>query len=114
MIRECLLEIDCRIRPEKRREFTLSADSLNRTEGEGHLRTVIYEDRDESDHILWVEEWTARELLDRYLASDTFAALLGGLKTLGTIFDCRVVQLGDPEGGYSGSSPRRLSAWKVR
>ena len=108
MIRDCLLEIDYHLRAEKRREFTQSASSLIQCEGEGHLRTVIYEDRDEPDHILWVEEWMHRDQLDRYLSTDGFLALLGGLKALGTVLDCRVIDLSGPQTGTSGTFPRRL------
>lgn len=97
----CFLEIDCRIQPEKRLEFTQSAESLTPAAGEGFVRTIIYQDRDEPDHILWVEEWSARESLDRYLLSEDFAALLGGLRILGTVLDCRIIHSASihPESG---------------
>ncbi len=87
----CFLEIDCRIPSEKHFEFTQSAASLTPKVGEGHAKTVVYQDFDDPDHILWVEEWSTRELLDQYLLTEGFSALLGGLKTLGTVLDCRLI-----------------------
>ena len=111
MVRDCLLEIDYHLRAEKRREFTQSASSLIQCEGEGHVRTVVYEDRDEPDHILWVEEWTGRDVLERYLSTDAFLALLGGLRALGTVLDCRVIELSAATHATSGTLPRRLEGW---
>jgi hypothetical protein len=92
MSQGCLLEIDCRIRPEKRREFVQHVSRLlcsapHRSKG------VLYEDQGEPGHVLWVQEWRALHQLEQYLASDDFLTLLGGFQVLGMMQDCRIVDL---------------------
>jgi quinol monooxygenase YgiN len=108
-----LLEIDCQLRSENRREFTLSSMSLMQHTGEGHRRTVIYQDRDQPDHVLWVEEWNDAESVNKYLASEGFLALQGALKTLGSISACRVVEMGDSESISRDAArrPARTKGW---
>ena len=89
-----LLEIDCRLRPEKRREFTLSSISLMQNRHHGHLKTTVYQDQVDPDHILWLEEWNDRQSVDDYVASERFEVLQGALRTLGSVTACRLVELG--------------------
>jgi len=88
-----LLEIECQLRPETRREFTLTSTSLIPHTGEGHRRTVIYEDRNRPNHVLWVEEWKDRASVDKYLVSDVYLALQGALKTLGAVSSSRLIAM---------------------
>lgn len=86
-----LLQIDFTLNPEKRRELNSSLSSLTWKEGAGHVRTSVYEDRDDRDRCLLVTEWSDKKSLDRCFASDTYSALLGCLLTLGRISGCRLV-----------------------
>lgn len=87
----CILEIDFTLKSGKRREFNRSLEDLRSLEGEGHIRTTVFEDREEPGHILWVADWTNKTKLEEYLRSDGFGVLLGGLRVLGNLTRCRVV-----------------------
>lgn len=52
--------------------------------------SVVYEDRDDPDHLLWVEEWVERGMLERRIETDVFKTLIGALRTLATLEDCRL------------------------
>ena len=106
----CLLEISFRLLPGKHREFSQSLGMLTSSEGTGHRKTMVYDERDEPDHLLWVEEWTDKLLLERHLETDLFKTLMGGLRALASIEDCRIVDLGSnqPFGEVTGYKPRYL------
>ena len=106
----CLLEISFRLLPGKHREFSQSLVMLMRAEGEGHRKTLVYDERDEPDHLLWVEEWTDRAMLERHLETGLFKTLMGGLRALATVDDCRIVDLGSkqPLGEVLARKPRYL------
>lgn len=102
----CLLEIEFVLLPQKRREFAQSLEFLTGP-GQGLVRRSVYADRDEPERILWVEQWANRQLLENHLETEDFRALLGGLRTLGNVVDCRLVYLeSDPMD--SRHSPRYL------
>ena len=61
-----LLDIERRLHPETRREFSLTSTSLVPHTGKGHRRTVIRGDQDHPDHVWWIEEWKDRESVDGY------------------------------------------------
>jgi len=88
----CLLEIEFALLPQKRREFAQSLDLLTGT-GHGLVRRSVYIDRDEPERILWVEAWATRELLEAHLETEIFRGLIGGLRILGNVLDCRLVDL---------------------
>lgn len=87
----CLLEIEFVLKTGKRREFVRSLEGLHSHEGIGHLRTVVFEDCEEPGHLIWIADWTSRAALEEYIESDEFRVLLGGLRVLGTVMDCRVI-----------------------
>lgn len=87
----CSLEIEFTLKPGKRREFSRSAEELICLAGEGHVKTTVFEDRDEPGHMVWVAAWASREALESYIRSDRFSVLIGGLKVLSTGTNCRVV-----------------------
>lgn len=91
----CLLEIEFLLLPQKQREFAQSLEFLT-TARQGLVRRSIYVDRDELERILWVEEWATRQTLETHLETEAFKALIGGLRTLGNVLDCRVVYLESP------------------
>ncbi len=93
----CLLEIEFVLSAQKRREFAQSLDLLTGT-GLGFVRRSVYIERDEPERILWVEEWTTRQMLETHLETATFKALVGGLRILGNVIDCRLVDLASGDG----------------
>lgn len=86
-----LLEIEFVLKPGKRREFIRSFQGLQGHEGEGHVRSTIFEDSEEPGHLIWIGEWTSRITLDAYMRGDRFGVLLGGIRVLGSVTDCRVI-----------------------
>ena len=71
---------------------------------------MVYDERDDPDHFLWVEEWTERALLEEHLKTDLFKTLMGGLRALARIEDCRIVDLGSkqPSDDLPSYKPRYL------
>jgi quinol monooxygenase YgiN len=91
------LEIECRIRPGKQREFQLSIAGLLQSRERASMRALVYEEQDDPGHILCVEEWADQAQLEAYLKTDDFLALLGACHVLGEVLDCRVVELAAPQ-----------------
>ena len=90
----CHLEIEFTLKPGKRREFGRTLEDHQSQKRSGHIRTVVYEDRDEPGHMLWVADWVDRECLEDYMRSDDFVVLVGGLIVLSTVSYCRLI---DPD-----------------
>lgn len=90
-VRACSIEIEFTLKPGKRREFSRSFEDLHGHEGEGHIRTTVYEDREEPGHMIWIADWVDRLALERYMRGDKFGVLIGGLRVLGTLTSCRLV-----------------------
>ena len=114
MPQRCLLELDCRIKPEKRREFRLNIGASLRESTWTRGAAVIFEDQDEPGHILIVEEWASLQELQHYLSSDEFLAIVGGFKVLGVLHDCRIVDLlaGTAPAQDPAPLPRSLKGWR--
>ena len=108
MDQSCLLEIDFQLSAPKRREFNYSLESLMGRDDVGYVRCTAFEDRDDRDRFLLVSEWSSRAALETYLQSETYGALLGCLKTLGVVLDCRVVNLYGP---VHTEAPSRTIRW---
>lgn len=87
----CSLEIEFTLKPGKRREFTRSFEHQICDEGEGHIKTTVYEDREEPGHMIWIASWASREALERYMRTDEFGVLIGGLRILSSLTNCRLV-----------------------
>jgi len=70
------------IRAEKRREFLQNAGSVrNRLKNtSGCLRCDFYQDYENEDIFCFVQEWKSKPVLDDYLRSSNFGALLGAAK----------------------------------
>lgn len=109
MSKLCLLEIEFTLLPQKRREFAQSLEFLTGSE-QGLIRRSVYVDRDEPERVLWVEEWSNLETLEGHLETAGFRALVGGLRVLGNVLDCRLVDLGSDigRGADCHRSPRYL------
>ena len=111
----CLLEISFRLLPGKRREFSQSLSMLTGAEGKDRPSPVVYEERGDLDHLLWVEEWADRSMLEQHLETEVFKTLMGALRTLATVEDCRIVDLNSDQhpGQVPGYKPRHLEGRKI-
>ena len=111
----CLLEIGFQLLNGKRREFSQAIEMLTARNSRRGRTTVVYEDRDDPYHVLWVEEWSEREMLERHLETDRFKTLMGALRTLAVVQDVRIVDLGLTEhsGRLPGYRPRQLEGKKI-
>jgi quinol monooxygenase YgiN len=110
----CLLEIECRILLEKRREFRLNVAVSAKRTAASCGPAAIYEDQNEPGHILFVEEWRSLAELQAFLESDSFLSLVGAFEVLGSVSDCRVVELsaeGEAGGRHAGQA-RALRGWR--
>ena len=87
-----LLEIDFRLNPLKQQEFSQHLKLLKKIPV-GCPETVVYEDIDNPGNLLLVSKWTKLQELAAYMDSDTFRVLVGGMETLGTVWDFRILDL---------------------
>lgn len=87
----CWLEIEFVLKPGKRREFARSFEDLICQEGEGHIKSAVFEDRDEPGHMIWVATWSSRAAVEAYMQSDQFGVVIGGLRVLSSRTDCRLI-----------------------
>jgi quinol monooxygenase YgiN len=109
----CCLEIEFTLKPGKRREFSRSFEDLLCHEGEGHIKTTVYEDREEPGHMIWVADWTNRDTIEAYMRSEEFGVLIGGLRVLSTHTSCRLISGAPPRGSEGpagvGRTPRETT-----
>lgn len=70
------LLVRVRLKPEKRREFLLSARSLAVLEGE------LFQGVDDENRLLLVGHWASEQDAEEYAASDAYHALRGAINTL--------------------------------
>lgn len=89
----CVLEIEFLLRPQKRREFVQSLEFFLASGDSGPKRIRLLQDRTEPDHLLWISKWLDLKELEDYTQVEQFRALMGGLRLLSTILDCRTVAL---------------------
>jgi quinol monooxygenase YgiN len=71
-----ILLVGVRLKPEKRREFLLSARSLAALEGE------LFQAVEDENRLLLVGRWASEREAEAYAASDAYRALRGALNTL--------------------------------
>jgi quinol monooxygenase YgiN len=89
------LRLEARIRPGKRQEFL---DTLRTLPDSATSRPVCHQTlQDMSDPavICWIGEWTKRENLVAFMASDDFRALKGAVSILGSLESEIVVESDD-------------------
>lgn len=82
--KEFTVEIRFRLNLEKRIEFLQSSESLICCEGDGHIRTAVFEDPDQPSLMVWCSVWSDRDKLNAYLEAARFKVLMGGIRALGT------------------------------
>lgn len=89
-----MLEIEFQLSPQKRREFVQSLEFFLGSGDSGPNRIRLLQDRAEPDHLLWISKWLDLKELEDFIQVQQFRALMGGLRLLTTILDCRIVALG--------------------
>ncbi len=86
------LGIVVRVEPLKRHEFLQSFEMLTSSERRDSacLKQNLFEDVDEPNRFLWIENWTSSEALESYLNTDRFLTIKGAIEVLGTMEDMRI------------------------
>ena len=79
------LRLEVRIRPEKRREFLESLQTLPDTATNGPTCHKTHQDVNDPFVICWLGEWTSRENLSGFMASNAYSALKGAISILGRL-----------------------------
>ena len=92
--------IRIKVRPEKRRELkqTLRGFPAPTGNGKGCLGHHFYEDLEDKDSFILVEEWESRAKLNDFLRSDRFGVLLGAMDLLGESPRIRFTEITDQGG----------------
>lgn len=86
------LGIVVRVEPLKRQEFLQSFEMLTASERRDSacLKQNLFEDVDEPNRFLWIENWSSSEALETYLNTDRFMTIKGAIEVLGTMEDMRI------------------------
>ena len=79
------LRLEVRVRPEKRREFLESLRTLPASAPNGPECHKTLQDVDDPSLICWRGEWTSRENLSAFMASNAYSALKGAVSILGSL-----------------------------
>ena len=88
------IEIIVEVKPEKRSEFMQAAAFLGRrrSDPEADVVTDVYEKCGNPNRFMWVERLDDTEQLKRRLDSESFHALLGAIRVLGTVRGLQLVE----------------------
>ena len=83
------------IKSEQRHEFLQTIDLFcsQRDENQSRIGCSIFETVGNPNQFLWVEKWTDRVLLDEYMKTDRFKALLGAVQVLGELNSFHILKL---------------------
>jgi len=99
------LGIVVRVEPLKRHEFLQSFGMLmapERRDG-ACIKQNLFEDVDEPNRFLWIENWSSGEALEAYLSTDRFQTIKGAIEVLGTMEDMRISDI-KPISGFESLS----------
>jgi len=89
------IEVLSKVPPEKRQEFIQSFKVLPQFEDcrDNCIYHKLFEDVGEMNHFLWVEHWTDKKSLEKYLQSDRFKTILGAIDALGELIDFNKIKV---------------------
>ena len=89
------LEILVSIQSGQRQEFLQTIDMFRSQQVKNRARIgcTIFETVDTPNQFLWVEKWTDQTLLDDYMKTGRFKALLGAIEVLGELNSIELVEL---------------------
>lgn len=81
------IEVLSNIPPENRREFIQSFKVLPQFEGckDNCIMHMLFEDVGELNRFIWIEHWSDKKALEKYLQSDRYKTILGATEALGEI-----------------------------
>jgi hypothetical protein len=94
-----MLEIEFVLLPHKRREFLQSFEMFTEESAASNSRVSLLQDRMSENHVLWVFKWGDVCEWQHYTECGPFRALMGGLRLVSNVLDCRVVMFGDDDLG---------------
>ena len=88
------LEIQVLVAKEKRKGVMQTCEFLAQAKDQiaACVGQTLFEEVGELNRFLYVEQWTDSGLVESYLASDRFRALLGAIEVLGKLEDLRIVE----------------------
>ena len=89
------LEILVSIQAGQRQEFLQTIDLFRSHQAKDPARIGcnIYETVGAPNQFLWVEKWTDQNLLDEYMKTGRFKALMGAIQVLGELNSLELVEL---------------------
>jgi quinol monooxygenase YgiN len=89
------LEILISIQSGQRQEFLQTIDMFRsqREKDKARIGCKIFETVGTPNQFLWVEKWTDQRLLDDYMKSARFKALLGAIQVLGELNSLQFIEL---------------------
>jgi quinol monooxygenase YgiN len=73
------------VEPQKRHELLQLFDYITDDLDSGCLERCVYKDIHTPESIVLIEQWTDLGLINAYMKSDKYHAILGGVKVLGTL-----------------------------
>ncbi len=86
------LRLLARVPAEKRQEFLESLTSLTATDEWGLCRKMLFEDVGDDTLFCWMGDCDSKRDIDAFMQSDTFRALRGAARVLGTLEELRIVE----------------------
>jgi quinol monooxygenase YgiN len=88
------LNIGVRVPKEKRREFLQGFEFLAKVcdQNDACISQSLFEDVNEMNRFLWIEQWSDIGLLKVHLRSSQFRSLLGAIEVLGELEGIRMVE----------------------
>jgi quinol monooxygenase YgiN len=91
------LQIMVTIQSGNRQEFLQAIDMLCSREAthSDRAENCVFETVDKPNQFLYFEQWTDRKLLEYFLKTDRFRALLGAIEVLGKLTSIQLVELED-------------------
>ncbi len=96
----CSIVIEFTLKPGKRREFSRSFEDFIGHERDGHIRTTVFEDREEPGHMVWMADWQDRAPAEEYLHSEQFGILLGAIRVLSSDASYRLIAESSEPGNF--------------
>ncbi|MBI4889530.1 MAG: antibiotic biosynthesis monooxygenase [Acidobacteria bacterium] len=91
LAKPCSVVIEFTLKPGKRREFSRAFEDLIGHQRDGHIRTAVFEDREEPGHMVWIADWNDSATAAEYLRSEQFGILLGAVRVLSSDASCRLI-----------------------
>jgi quinol monooxygenase YgiN len=88
------VEILVSIQPEKRQEFlqTIEMFRSQQDRDKARINCSIFETVGTPNQFLWVEKWTDQKLLEDYMKTGRFKALLGAIQVLGELNNLHIAE----------------------